>query len=56
MGGGTPLTHCHQPVEKEPLTEYEDKFVVIKEERMPDGKTKLILKNKETNAIIEKVI
>jgi len=45
-----------QPVEKEPLTEYEDKFVVIKEERMPDGKTKLILKDKETKAIVEKVV
>jgi hypothetical protein len=45
-----------QPVEEKPLIEYEDKFVVVKEEHMPDGKTKLILRDKETNRIIQKVV
>ncbi len=45
-----------QPVEEEPPAEYEDKFFVIKEEHMPDGKTKLILRDKETNKIVEKIV
>jgi len=32
-----------------------EKYVLIKEERMPDGKTKLILKDKKTGRIIQKV-
>jgi hypothetical protein len=43
-------------VEEEPPAEYEDKFFVIKEEHMPDGKTKLILRDKETNKIVEKIV
>jgi len=34
----------------------EEEFIVIKRERMPNGKTKLILKDKKTNKIFEKVI
>ena len=45
-----------QPIEKQAPVEYEDKYIVIKEEHMPDGKTKLLLKDKETNKIIEKVV
>jgi hypothetical protein len=45
-----------QPVEEEPPAEYEDKFFVIKEEHMPDGKIKLILRDKETNKIVEKIV
>lgn len=32
-----------------------ERYVLIKEERMPDGKTKLILKDKKTGQIIQKV-
>ena len=45
-----------QPVEEKPLVEYGDKFVVIKQERMPDGKTKLILRDKESDRIVQKVV
>jgi len=45
-----------RPVEKKRPIEYEGKFVVIKEEQMPDGKTKLILQDKETNRVIERVV
>lgn len=36
--------------------EYEDRYVVVKEEHMPDGRTKLILRDKETNRIVQKVV
>ncbi|MCR4405598.1 MAG: Gfo/Idh/MocA family oxidoreductase [Anaerolineae bacterium] len=45
-----------QPVEKKAPVEYEGQYIVIKEEHMPDGKTKLLLKDKATNRIIEKVV
>lgn len=35
----------------EELTEYDDKHFLIKEERMPNGKLKVILKHKDTGAI-----
>jgi len=33
----------------------DDKYMLIKEERLPDGQTKLILKDKETGKIIQKI-
>ncbi|TEU12221.1 MAG: Gfo/Idh/MocA family oxidoreductase [Anaerolineales bacterium] len=45
-----------QPLEEKRPAEYEDKFIVVKEEHMPDGKTKLILRDKETNKIVEKIV
>lgn len=38
------------------MTEYDQAHLLIKEEKMPDGKTKLILKEKESGKIIQKVI
>lgn len=43
-------------IEKRGPTEYEDKYILIKEERMPDRKVKLILREKDTGKIIEKII
>jgi predicted dehydrogenase len=34
----------------------DEKFILIKEERMPDGKTKLILKDKKTGEISQKIL
>jgi hypothetical protein len=45
-----------QPIEEKRFVEYGDKFVVIKQEHMPDGKTKLILRDKETDRIVQKVV
>lgn len=45
-----------EPVEEAEPAEYGEKFVVIKEEQMPDGTTKMILRDKETDAVIEKVV
>jgi len=45
-----------QPVEEKRPVEHEDRFVVIKQEHMPDGRTKLILRDKETSRIVQKVI
>jgi predicted dehydrogenase len=41
--------------EKAALTEYDDKYFLIKEEKMPDGKTKLILKEKAGGKVVQKV-
>ena len=38
------------------LTDYDDEHYLIKEERMPDGSTKLILKNKTTGAMSQIVV
>ncbi|MCE5251439.1 Gfo/Idh/MocA family oxidoreductase [bacterium] len=35
--------------------EYDSQFFLIKEETMPDGRTKLILKNKKTGAIVQNI-
>lgn len=43
------------PKEERPAV-YEDKFIVIKKEHMPDGTTKLILRDKETDRIIERTV
>ncbi len=37
------------------LTEYDAAHLLIKEERMPDGKTKLILKEKTSGRVVERV-
>jgi hypothetical protein len=38
------------------MVEYDAAHLLIKEEVMPDGKTKLILKEKASGKIVEKVI
>jgi hypothetical protein len=38
------------------MTEYDEAHFLIKEEKMPDGKTKLILKEKTTGKIVQKVV
>lgn len=35
--------------------DYDDQHLLVKEEKMPDGRTKLILKDKETGKIIQKI-
>jgi predicted dehydrogenase len=45
-----------QPAKGEPPTEYDGKYIVIKKELTADGKTRLILKDKETNQIVEEVV
>jgi predicted dehydrogenase len=42
--------------EKGGLTDYDDRHYLIKEETMPDGKTKLILKEKESGRIVERIV
>jgi len=37
------------------FTYYDDKHYLIKEEVMPDGRTKLILKEKDSGKIIEQI-
>jgi predicted dehydrogenase len=44
-----------QSSETTKLSEYDEKFWLIKEEVMPDGKIKFILKNKQTGEIIQKI-
>ena len=41
--------------EKETRTAYNAQYDLIKQERMPDGKTKFILKDKQTGEIVQKV-
>jgi len=36
-------------------TDYDDRHYLVKEEKMPDGKIKVILKNKTTGTIIQKI-
>lgn len=35
--------------------DYDEHFILIKEEHMPDGRTKLILKDKESGSIVQRV-
>ena len=44
-----------QETSKEDRT-IDEKYILLKKERMPDGKTNLVLKDKETGQIIQKVI
>ncbi len=37
------------------LTDYDEQYWLIKEEVMPDGNTKFILKDKKTGGIVQKV-
>jgi hypothetical protein len=43
-------------LDKVALRDYDDTHFLIKEETMPDGKRKVILKEKSTGSIIQKVI
>jgi predicted dehydrogenase len=43
-------------VEEQPPEEYQETFVVVKQEQMPDGQTKMILRDKETGEVIEEVV
>jgi predicted dehydrogenase len=45
-----------EPEPEIPPAEYEDKYFVVKEEHMPDGRRKLILSDKETGQISEKIV
>jgi hypothetical protein len=38
------------------FTEYDEEYYLIKEEVMPDGRTKLILKNKAGGEVVQKVV
>jgi predicted dehydrogenase len=38
------------------FSEYDAEHILIKEEKMPDGATKLILKNKKTGEIVQRII
>ena len=38
------------------VVEYDSEHILIKEEKMPDNKTKLILKNRKTGKIVQKVL
>jgi hypothetical protein len=42
--------------EKGGLTDYDNRHYLIKEETMPDGKTKLILNEKESGRIVERLV
>ena len=43
------------PADAAGLTEYDAAHLLIKEERMPDGKIKLILKEKTSGRVVERV-
>jgi predicted dehydrogenase len=45
-----------EPAEEAPPEEYRDSYVIIKQEHMPDGKTKLILRDKGTDEITEMIV
>jgi hypothetical protein len=45
-----------EPVKEAPPAEFGEAFVVVKQEHMPDGKTKMILRDKESGEVIEKVV
>ena len=36
-------------------SEYDDQYLLIKEEKMPDGRVKLILKEKASGKIVQKI-
>jgi hypothetical protein len=38
------------------FSDYDAEHILIKEEKMPDGKTKLILKNKKSDEIIQRIL
>lgn len=42
--------------EEERLTEYDEAHYLVKEEKMPDGRSKLILKEKDSGEIVQKVV
>jgi predicted dehydrogenase len=44
-----------EPIEEAPPQAYGERFVIIKEEQMADGRTKMLLRDKESGEVIEKV-
>ncbi len=44
-----------ESAEKTTASDYDGQFFLIKQERMPDGRTKLILKDKKTGEILQRV-
>src|SRR5262249_39009958 len=42
--------------EKTELTDYDTDHVLIKQEKMPDGRTKVILKDKATGSVSQKIL
>ena len=45
-----------EPVAKIGFKEYDENHLYLKEEKMPDGRKKLILKNKTSGEIVEKIV
>ena len=45
-----------KPVEKIGFQAYDDEHLFLKEERMPDGRKKVILRHKETGEVSEKIV
>ena len=43
-----------KPAEQKSFVEYDADYYLIKEEKMPDGKTKLILKDRRTGVIVQR--
>ena len=41
--------------EEAAATDYDERHLLIKQEKMPDGRTKLILKEKETGKVVQKI-
>jgi hypothetical protein len=41
--------------EEKMLVDYDEKHLLIKEEKLPDGRAKVILKNKATGEITQKI-
>lgn len=44
-----------ESIERVSLTDFDDKYFLVKEEKMPDGKTKLILKEKISGKIVQRI-
>ncbi|MEZ4829288.1 MAG: Gfo/Idh/MocA family oxidoreductase [Bacteroidia bacterium] len=45
-----------EPVEKIGFKEYDENYLYLKEEKMPDGRKKLILREKSSGSVVEKII
>jgi predicted dehydrogenase len=46
---------AEEAADAETQVDYDEQFLLIKEERMPDGKTKLILKDRESGKIVQRI-
>ena len=42
--------------EESSAVEYNDQYLLIKEEKMPDGRTKMILKDKKSGIVVQKIV